>query len=170
MKKLIIGIDPGVSGGIAVLGPGGYAAAVRMPAEVEIVELLRARRDFPGAGVEACMERLTGFVPRSPGADGKTDKPPPGYTMFKMGRNAGFIEGALMTLGIPVRLVTPRAWQATVAGLKKTKGKARKALLRDEAWRRFPDCKPTLATCDALLIADYWRSRSAALEGAAPKT
>jgi hypothetical protein len=79
----------------------------------------------------------------------------PGSSMFKMGHNAGYWEGALSALGVKVIRIRPQEWQKGITGITGKKGPDRKRALRDEAIRRFPQLKPTLQTCDALLIAEH---------------
>lgn len=78
--------------------------------------------------------------------------------MFKFGFNAGFIRGILMSLGWRIELVRPAKWQAGfgLGGSKSCTTKAEwKRKLKEEAERRFPNQKVTLATADALLILDW---------------
>lgn len=65
----------------------------------------------------------------------------------------------LATLGIPFLAVTPKNWQAHY-------GLAKEKLEGDTSWKNrlkaraqslFPDVKVTLATADALLLAEYGR-------------
>lgn len=80
----------------------------------------------------------------------------PSSTGFKLGRSCGFIEGVLRGLRIPLELVSPKKWQAGLQGLKGVTGAPRKRLLRDHACRLYPTLKPTLKTCDALLLAHFF--------------
>ena len=52
-------------------------------------------------------------------------------------------------------LVAPKRWQAGLH-LKGLKGSERKRALRDNAFRLYPDLKPTLKTADAILLCDYF--------------
>ena len=79
----------------------------------------------------------------------------PSYTSFKLGHSCGFLEGVLRARQIPVELISPRKWQKGLSGLKGLTGSPRKRVLRDIACRKYPLLKPTLKTCDALLMADY---------------
>jgi hypothetical protein len=68
--------------------------------------------------------------------------------------------GVVKTLKIPITLVTPQEWQkhfslgTASACASKTVWKNK---LKAEAQRRFPACKVTLKTADALLIGVWFR-------------
>lgn len=146
--KRIIGIDPGLSGGLAFITDDGDIVTHK----TKSTPLLEALQDAT-AGVEpfACvayMERIGGFI---------KGKHLPGSMMFKMGQNAGYWEGACAALGIRLVLVRPQDWQAGLPGTSGKAGLERKRALQAEAIRRFPTLKVTQQDCDALLIADYGR-------------
>lgn len=105
--KYIIGVDPGLSGGISILSAhnGSLIAAIPMPTtngKVNargIAEELKHHHDAL-AFVEAVSSR-----PRQAG-------------QFQFGVNVGVVHGVLGALGIPMQLVTPQAWKAPY-GLKR---------------------------------------------------
>lgn len=150
MKKRIIGIDPGKSGGIAILYERGNAEALNITSECDLLDVLRACRDTCEEDVYliAYLELVGGFI----GGTGNT-----GSSMFKFGSSFGFVQGAMMALRIPFKLVSPKRWQRDISGLAGLQGAARKRALKNEAVRRYPSLKPTLKTADAILIADYGR-------------
>jgi hypothetical protein len=154
--KPILAIDPGASGGIAVLDSEGNPNCFNMPDTFgDVVECLRAARST--GIVTAFVEEVGGFC-----GVGQ-----PGSAMFKFGKGCGVIEGALMALGFRIELVKPQKWQKHF-GLGTTKqagGKADwKRKLKAEAQRRFPACDVTLKTADALLILDYARTQEVGRE------
>ena len=144
MKQLMMAIDPGAQGGMALRLPDGAAICYPMPATdgdiVELIEELWALRndDEPGC---CYMEKVNGRGGL------------PGVRMFNFGQNYGLVLGALAALRIPTVLIEPRQWQKRLslgkAGKSQTKWKNK---LKAEAQRRFPLCKVTLKTADALLI------------------
>lgn len=142
-----MGIDPGKSGGLAVLrGPDYWAHAFgkdRTPVEIVLEEVEAARVE--GEELVAVIERV-GVMPGQGSTSG-----------FRFGHSAGLVEGALLGLGVKHELVLPAAWQRGIPNLPGQKhGKtAHKRALKMEAARRFPKAKVTLATCDALLLADF---------------
>ena len=64
--------------------------------------------------------------------------------------------GILATLKIPYKLVTPHTWMKHYGSRPKDK-KDRKNHIKHLAQQRFPDVDITLATSDAMLIANYMR-------------
>lgn len=153
--KTIIAIDPGASGGIAVLRCDGTVMAWPMPdTEQDVCDLIgeqwSAQWHSPSL-IAVFVERVGGYA----------GKRQPGSAMFKFGFNCGVIEGCLRTLKLPTAYVRPQQWQkhfslgtATACATKTIwKGK-----LKSEAQRRFPHLKVTLATADALLLMEYGRS------------
>ena len=144
--KYIIAIDPGRSGGFAFWNSPVSTVLLPMPdTEGDIVDLLRTR----SSNSVCYLEKVGGFV--------RTEGGQPGSAMFKFGFNFGFLQGVLMALQIPIILVTPQKWQASLGIGKKGNRSTRewKNALKAEAQRRYPALKITLKTCDALLLLDY---------------
>lgn len=161
LPKTVIAIDPGSSGGIAISHPMGIGDTQRKLIAVgsdKITNLASILRGF--FNPVAYVELVTGFI-------AKPKKPKPGekaefrlenqsHLMFNFGKNAGRIEGILEALEIPFFLVHPAVWQKPLFLSKKgTPREKWKKRLQEEAQRRFPSCKVTLATADALLILNY---------------
>lgn len=146
MSLTIIAIDPGAHGALCFIQPRSMPVVYKT-ADTPPLEALRAA--IAQADPQDCvayLERLGGFI---------AGKHLPGSSMFKMGHSAGYWEGLLAALRIRTLLVRPQDWQAGIPGTSGTKGADRKRALRAEAIRRFPVLRPTLDTCDALLLADY---------------
>lgn len=134
-----IGIDPGKSGGIAVITTEGAAYAYRMAdTDRDLLDLLG---DI-GAGVSCAMLEQVHAMP----GQGVT-------STFTFGRGFGKLEMALCAARIPFELVTPQKWQKALGCL--TKGD--KNVSKAAAQRLFPTLKVTHAIADALLIAEYCR-------------
>jgi hypothetical protein len=145
--KIIIGIDVGASGGIAILGDGAVRTEDKLQ-ESEIVDTLDSLctvANMEGWELVAYIEEVGGFI----------GKAQPGSAMFKFGRNFGFWLGVLASCRIKTVLVKPQVWQKGLSGLQGIKGTERKKALKEHACRLYPDLKVTLANCDALLIAEY---------------
>jgi hypothetical protein len=145
--SVVIGIDPGASGGIAWRTQNEPIQAVAMPAtEGDQIELIR---DLIGTGEAiAFVEQVGGY----------TGKGQPGSAMFNFGRSFGFTLGILQTLGVRVELVLPQKWQKPLSLGTATACATRtewKNKLKSCAQRLYPALKPTLATSDAILILDY---------------
>ncbi len=141
---LILGIDPGKSGGLAWLSTGAAAAASKMPA---------TERDLWGS--IAASARHFAYIEKVGAMPGQ------GVTsMFSFGQNYGMLRAFLIAAAIPFETVTPAVWQRefklpTVknAGSKVAKKNAHKA----RAQELFPTLKITHAIADALLIAEWGR-------------
>ncbi len=148
-KTYYIGIDPGMSGGIAVLDEAGNIADVRnMPdTPADILEYLRPYQAFP------CVCVLEDVGQGMPGQSSSATA--------KFARHNGHLEMALLALGIKTIKARPQKWEKTYAlGKSSSFEKAEwKRKLKERAQQLFPQLgkKVTLKTCDALLIAEYCR-------------
>jgi len=147
MKKIILGIDPGANGGLAIMYPQKTVTHEKL-SESEILDTLAAVS-------RACMIEDWDPVAYIEEVGGFIGKAQPGSAMFKFGRSFGFWLGVLASCRIKTVLVKPQVWQKGLSGLQGVKGVERKRALKEHACRLFPDMKVTLANCDALLIADY---------------
>lgn len=110
--KLHFGIDPGVSGAVAVLADSELVAVHDMPLQQRIIgkgeqvngsqlaSMLRGyRMQHSGAACLAVLEKVGGF--RGQG----------GASMFNFGQADGIVRGVLAALGIEVCEPTPRVWK-----------------------------------------------------------
>lgn len=154
MKTILIGIDPGRSGGIAVDNGHGVVSD-KMPAtEGDIYEYLMecTPDDHPKFRTTVALEEVGGYT----GGAGS-----PGSAMFNFGRNFGFLIGVCMTIGFRIEFVKPAKWMKDLG--MGTRGKRTKTEwknhLKGEAQRLYPDQKVTLATADALLILEWLRKQ-----------
>lgn len=143
---LFVAIDPGASGGVAWRTATGGVQTSKMPdTEGDVLQLLKG---FNPTEHTVYMEEVGGYV----------GKAQPGSAMFSFGRNAGFLIGAVMALGLRLEMVRPQVWQKRL-GLGSSKTCASKTewknKLKAAAQRKFPNSNVTLATSDALLILDY---------------
>jgi hypothetical protein len=143
----VIGVDPGLSGGIACRHADQSVFAIATPAtEGDLLELFHRLID-PGKTI-AFVEEVGGFI----------GKQQPGSAMFKFGRNFGFTLGVLQALNVRIELVRPRKWQQPLS-LGTASGSASrtewKNKLKGCAQRLYPALKPTLSTADAILILDF---------------
>ena len=152
--NVIIAIDPGLSGGVAVNAFGKTVCHAMPATQGDVLELIRDIKrtaDIEGAECECVLEEVSGFA----------GKAQPGSAMFRFGESYGFIKGAVQALGIKLVLVRPQVWQksfglgtaASCASKSEWKNK-----LKAEAQRRFPQLNVTLKTADALLIIEWVRA------------
>ena len=145
---ITIAIDPGKSGGIAYSLDDGECHSLSMPQTPgDILETLRTIKAISGPSIECYLEACIKYA-------GKEQS---GSAAIVYGRNYGFIEGGIQTLGIKLHLVRPQEWQK-VLKLGKRKGANTtvwKNKLKAHAKSLFPTEKVTLKTADALLILEY---------------
>ncbi len=144
---MILGIDPGISGGIALIArTGSLAWAEAMPVLRSAVPLIDAQtlsewlRRESGVDVFAYVERAQSF---------------PGQgiaSAFNYGAHFGSILTALGDLGIGVELVSPAVWKKA-AGLSKDKREA-VAKVR-QFYPRFPLKASQDGIAEAILIARH---------------
>ena len=138
---IYVGIDPGVTGGLAWVDSGGgeMEASALPKTETDIWWLFHA---LPTAPQRYCLIEKVHSMP----AQGVASS-------FKFGRNYGFLRGLLVALKIPFDEVIPQRWQKAMGCLSG----GDKNVTKQKAQQLFPGIKVTHATADALLIAEYCR-------------
>jgi hypothetical protein len=135
-----IGIDPGVQGGIAVLGDEGEIIAV-------------ARMPDSHAGILQFF-KLHAIGARRAGLEYVRSSPQMGVaSSFTFGRGYGALEMALTAANIPYYDIHPARWQRALGCLSKGDKNATKRA----AAARWPSQKITHANADCLLIAEWCR-------------
>jgi len=143
-----MGIDPGKSGGLALLFDAGVIA-VKMPeTPADLFKWISESAD----NCIAIIEQVGGYA-----GEGH-----PGSAMFNFGKGVGHLEMSLIASAIPSESVPPRKWQKAmgISSRKKTETKTQwKNRLKSVAQRLFPSENVTLATADALLIALYCKRK-----------
>ena len=136
---LIIGIDPGASGGIAFNWLGSSFAYKMPETEADVKALLIS--EIKGEEAFVYMEEVHSM-------------PKQGVkSTFTFGTNYGFLRGLLAGLDIPREFVTPNTWQKAMRCLSK----GDKNITKKRAQELFPKLSIIHATADALLIAEYGR-------------
>jgi len=141
----IIGIDPGVNGGISIysIDKKTLIEVVKMPeTPTDLLTFLK----LYSKNSEAYLEKVGG-IPGTGGAN----------AMFNFGKGYGYLEMALISCKIPFVTVTPQVWMKFFQ--LGTKGKMTstqwKNKLKAKAQQLFPRVKVTLIISDALLIMHY---------------
>lgn len=143
--SVIIGIDPGASGGIAWISDG-EACVEKMPET--LVDLWELLGDIQHGKLIWNKQRCKAYLEQVHSMPGQGVA-----SSFKFGQGYGALEMALTAAGIPFERVTPQKWQKALGCL--TKGD--KNVSKRKAQELFPQLKITHATADALLIAEYGR-------------
>lgn len=158
MQTHILAIDPGKSGGMAMLW-GTEASAWGMPDTApEIVQAIHdtwAAVEADGGKLRVVVEKVGGFVGSAQ----------PGSAMFRFGHGVGVIHGACHALQLRMEEVTPQKWQKPLGVGTKSACKdaaSWKRKLKEVAQQRYPALRVTLKTADALLILDWAMGRDGA--------
>ena len=145
--NVYIGIDPGVSGGIACI-TCEELFTVKCPETIadmnDKVEAINVVSQHSGYKAYAVIESVHSM---------------PGQgvaSTFKFGKNYGEWLGILAANKIPYIQVTPQKWMKQFGAMPRDK-KDRKNHIKHLAQQRYPDNKITLATSDSILIAEYCR-------------
>src|SRR5262245_30906291 len=166
--EIFVGIDPGDSGGIAVIEMGlvRRVALSKLPTERDVWLWLRMTLADDGTermpNVYVVMERVGGFMGVGAG-ERKQFNRASGHTMFTFGESSGMLKGMLAALGFEegrnLFMVLPKVWQKNY-GMVRNKGEARtgfKNRLRKRAEEVFPSERFGLSTADAALMAGFCR-------------
>lgn len=147
----IIGIDPGLTGAIAILEANHDLLAVHdMPTtatrkggkQLNIPEVASILRGAHRQGALVKLEAVHAMPKQGVSST------------FTFGMGYGALQGVIQTLGISMTLVTPQAWKKA-AGLIG----AEKDYARTLALQKYPDAslarKKDIGRADAILIARY---------------
>jgi crossover junction endodeoxyribonuclease RuvC len=159
----IAGIDPGLGGALAIVGPHGFREVIDLPVfvirvgkrERRTLDLASLRRFLAITEIDHVMVEQVAARP----GQGVT-------SMFTFGFTTGAITGLLAGIGLPYSQVLPRQWQRH-AGCGPSSDAARK-----RAGELYPAAAPLLnlkkhgGRADAILIARY----GVATLGCAPQT
>jgi hypothetical protein len=142
----ILGIDPGVRGGLAVLDADGMVIRLEpMPDdELGLVTLV----DAIDRAAALAHVRLVAYLERVQAHKGWHAS-----GAFAFGRSVGACLAALMAYEITTEMVAPTRWMRALGCL--TGGDKRVTLRR--ARQLFPAQRVTHAVADALLVAEYGR-------------
>ena len=144
-NRVFIGIDPGINGGIAIIYNDAYTVQKCPNTIQEMADVLITLKDqAPNLPMYTIIEKVHSM----PGNSGRS--------MFTFGCNYGQWLGILAVLRIPYIEVIPNKWMKHYGSMPK-KRKDRKNHIKHLAQQRYPDVKITLATSDAMLIANYMR-------------
>ncbi len=130
-KMFIVGIDPGIHGGISGLDTEkNLLWSVETPTTIPDPKTKKHEYDIPriAALLKACQPDLICLeaVHSMPGQGVSST--------FLFGKGFGILLGVIGTLGIPLKMVTPRVWKKSFSIT------ADKQTSRDKATELFPDC------------------------------
>lgn len=158
-----VGIDPGAGGGIAVVSLDNQTSvyAVKMPRTVGDLWTLFTYLSDLNTPLFAVIEKVGGFMGGTD-EEGKTKNKASAHTMFTFGAGYGSLCMALYASKIPYQEVPPITWQRALGLPSRGKGEDKgqhKNRLKAKAQQLFPKEEITLATADAILIAEYCRRK-----------
>jgi crossover junction endodeoxyribonuclease RuvC len=158
MSKYCIGVDPGLSGAIAVMSPESLKI-FDMPT-MTVERNGKAKRQVSASELAAILSNYNSndchvYVEKVSAMAGQ------GVTsVFSFGRSFGMIEGILAAFKMPVTFVPPATWVKAVGrGQGKDASRARAMELFPSDQDQFKRVKDD-GRADAALIA-YWGSRHA---------
>lgn len=150
----VIGIDPGISGAIAVFRDGKLDSVIDMPT----LKIASGKTMKSHISAIALVDILDGWSPNEAHVVTERVHALPGngsVSMFNFGRSAGIIEGVVAAMHFPSTYVTPAAWTKAVgraAGKDASRMRAMELFpTRAELFKRAKDD----GRADAALIA-YW--------------
>lgn len=148
----ILGIDPGISGALALLTALGELTVADLPT-IEIERGGKAKRSIDAmalADMIRAMHPTHAIIERVGAMPGQGVA-----SMFSFGRSVGQIEGIVATLAVPVSYVTPQTWRRSLsvpAGKDGSRLRASQLMpAYAERWRRSRDD----GRAEAALIALY---------------
>lgn len=151
MKTVFIGIDPGKSGGIAMIDTQeNYQVAQEFSEDglISVCEEIRIKGRT--MKVMCCLEKV-GAMPKQ-GV----------VSMFNFGQSFGYIKGVLESFRIPYQEITPQKWKKEF-GLNSKKAasvEVCRKLFPDVSLLATPKCKkPHDGMAEALLMAEYARRK-----------
>ena len=128
-KRIIIGIDPGFSGGITIM-KNGKADVYEMPVRQIIMSDKRKKKEYDIQGVVSLLSPLSGDVVVS--IEKVHAGPGEGtVSMFNFGKGYGILLGVVHTLGFEVHEVMPQTWKKTFPELRTDEIDQAKALQKD---------------------------------------
>lgn len=151
MTKTIIGIDPGMSGGIAFIYDDGVPpSCYKMPeTDLDLFDLIDTTVGFDNP-TAAFIEKVNAGPKMGSSAS------------FKFGQNVGAIRMACLAAGVRIEYVSPQKWQKEFGLIVRGRGlgqddTSKKNRNKARAQELFPGVKITHAIADCLLIAEYGR-------------
>lgn len=156
---MIIGIDPGITGAIAIIDSDGNLERVEdLPVMAKGKGKSKSKNQINAAGLAALINdmRKDGFGKRTVTVYLERVSSMPGQGMastFSLGDTFGCIRGVCAALNIPVELISPQSWKKHY-GIKKDK-----EIARAKAIELYPEAplhrKKDQNRAEAILIARY---------------
>jgi len=156
-KKIIIGIDPGLTGAVAVIKSDGELYVVDTP----IIEVKKGKkmkkeylpsqmadilREYLGANCHVFLEKVHSMPKQGVSS------------VFGFGEGYGLWIGMIAAFRLPMTLVTPQSWKKVIMSGMSDKDAAR--IRAQELFPKYSNLlsrKKDIGRADAILIAEYGR-------------
>lgn len=111
----IIGLDPGITGGIAIL-KDGESIVFKMPTKI-IEKNGKNKKDYDVVQIASIIKKHSNretivFQELTHALPGNGS-----VSSYFFGRGAGILEGVCTAMGLPITFVTPQQWKKTFVGL-----------------------------------------------------
>lgn len=169
---VVIGIDPGISGALALVDHGKRLVHLHdMPVMARGAGTATVKNQVAPSALAQLLAQMTGGLDKNEILvliEAVAAMPKQGVaTMFSLGHTAGIIEGVVAARGYPHRLVTPAQWKKAMGIIMPKgadKGHAKNIALK-EASRLYPEADLHRVKdhnrAEAVLIARYGIDREA---------
>ena len=150
---IVMSIDPGLSGAIAVFEGGALIEIIDMPTH-ELTRNGKAKRQISASALAGIF---TKHDPRHVIVEKVSAMPGQGVTsMFSFGRSLGIIEGIIAAYNIPATYVMPSVWTKGIGrGAGKDASRARACELYPSHQKQFARVKDD-GRADAVLIGTWF--------------
>lgn len=178
-KRIVIGVDPGVTGAIAIIGDAQFRAFHDLPtrttrngkqeidggALADIIE--KAITNNPDASFFAAVEQVSAMPPKA--GPGGVQRSMGTTSAFRFGEGFGMIRGVLESMRVPYSTVVPQSWKAVLSMTGSEKDYARtKAGMLYPAAVPYLQRKKDIGRADAILLAHWgWLKHAQQMEAAA---
>lgn len=165
MNKVIIGIDPGLSGGIAVITPEAYTVH-----DIPVLDIKKGKSVKHRYNAVEIARMFRSVMQGSAAKDWRIQvwledvhaMPKQGVTsMFSMGRGLGIYEGIISALGLPLNYISPITWKKKVMcgqGKEKDAAVYKAQQLFPQAVLSTPRGRLLDGRAESLLIAYYGKN------------
>jgi crossover junction endodeoxyribonuclease RuvC len=137
---IVVGIDPGAAGALALVIDGQLHSVVDIPTFI----ITKNRKNTTVVNAYELTAILQSWETEGIWPGGRViiesiaARPQQGVsTMFSMGRNYGTIEGVVCALDLPISYVTPKDWKKRAGLINQTKDASRR--LATQTWPTHAD-------------------------------
>lgn len=157
--ELIIGIDPGISGGLGVLDLSEPWRSVLMPTPTMwVVRGAKRRQEYNLLQMQLLLVALKGPGRFAVIERGGTRPGQHAMAVYNTGYGVGLWQGLLVGVGMPYQWVSPVVWKKHQGLLRCDKRASR--LLVQQRWPSLGAVGPALeGAAEGLLMADWLRSK-----------